>query len=666
MTKLLRLFFIFTLLNAFAFAQETEEAVNDPIPVFHPMDALTAEEVKAAAKILRDANVSDDATLFSAMTLLEPAKDVVLSWKIDQTLPSRQAFVVLRKGGRTFEAQVDITNYKILTVTEKPGLHPIVLDKNWARARDAVIKDPRLLQALEKRGLKLDKNILCTPNSAGWFPGEEQGGRHIVKVPCYTIADMLHPSLARPIEGIMGVVDAETGEVISVYDREIVALTPVPPGYGKDLPKPKPKSARVGFAVEGLGNLKLEGNLNVEWLDWRFHVRPDKRAGMVLSLVKFNDGKTWRDMAYQMNVSEMFVPYMDPHPTWSYRAFMDAGEFGLGYLLSSLRPGVDCPETAAFIDVTLPNDTGGTYVRERGLCVFERPTGDPAWRHYSSGAKRVTGEPQIELVVRHVPTLGNYDYVVDYVFTPQGNIKLRVGATGFDAIKSVASKDMDAETAEADTAYGNLIAPYTVAPFHDHYFNYRLDLDVDGQTNTMVRDVFAAEQVQNAAGRKSVWKNQTQRFVKEGPVVVDHMAMGGQTLRVTNPNTRNSLKQQPSLWLNAHHDAQSILDPTDPPQARSQFSAHQFWITKYKADELWAAGLYPNLNPKDEGLPQFVADNEDAAKQDLVVWYTMGFRHVTRPEDFPILPTFWHEMTIRPAFFFDMDPSMTFNSGVPQ
>jgi primary-amine oxidase len=151
--------------------------------------------------------------------------------------------------------------------------------------------------------------------------------------------------------------------------------------------------------------------------------------------------------------------------------------------------------------------------------------------------------------------------------------------------------------------------------------------------------------------------------VKEGPVVADHMASTGQLIRVVNPATKNSLKQSPSLWLNAHHDAQSILDPTDPPQARSQFSANQFWLSRFKPDELWAAGLYPNLNPKDEGLPQFVADNEDAAAQDIVVWYTMGFRHVTRPEDFPILPTFWHEMTIRPAFFFDMDPGMTFNSG---
>jgi primary-amine oxidase len=101
----------------------------------------------------------------------------------------------------------------------------------------------------------------------------------------------------------------------------------------------------------------------------------------------------------------------------------------------------------------------------------------------------------------------------------------------------------------------------------------------------------------------------------------------------------------------------------DPPQQRAQFSAHQFWLTRYNAAELWAAGPYPNLNAKDEGLPVFVSNNEDVAAQDIVIWYTMGFRHVTRPEDFPILPTFWHEMTIRPAFYFDMDPGMTFNSG---
>lgn len=657
----MRLFFIAVGLCAISIAHAQDAA--EPIPVFHPMDALTREEVAAVSGLLTTSGAADADTLYSAITLLEPAKEVVRAWKDGQPLPPRQAFVSLRRKQKTYEAIVDITAGKVVSVVEKPGLHPIVLTANWTRARDSFIKDPRYKDALKKRGLKDDDSVICTPNSAGWFPGEDYGGRPILKIPCFSMIDKLHPSLARPIEGLIGVVDSETGDVLDVFDREVVDLPKPPKGYGDDLPKQKPPLARVGVAVEGIGNLKLSGNLNVNWLDWRFHVRPDKRAGMILSLVQFNDGKTWRDMAYQMNVSEMFVPYMDPSPAWSYRAFMDAGEFGLGYLLSSLQPGVDCPETAAFIDVTLPNDTGGTYVKDRGLCVFERPTGDPAWRHYSSGRKAVAGEPQMELVVRHIPTLGNYDYVVDYVFTPQGNIKLRIGATGFDAIKSVAAADMDAATAAEDTAYGSLIAPYTVAPNHDHYFNFRLDLDVDGTGNTLGRDIFVAGDAKTSA-RKGIWTTKTQRFVKEGPVVSDHASMSGQLLRVVNPETRNGLKQHPSLWLNAHHDAQSIMDAADPAQQRAQFSTSQFWVTHYKPHELWAAGPYPNLNPKDQGLPEYVADSEDVAGKDIVIWYTMGFRHVTRPEDFPILPTFWHEMTIRPAFFFDMDPSMTFNSGI--
>ncbi len=668
MTHVLRLFFLvlFSLWANAAFtaacAQE-EQQQSEPIPVFHPLDALTREEVVEVTRLLREAGQFDAKTLLSSVTLLEPEKQIVKTWNDQLPLPPRQAYVSLRRKGKTYDARVDITARKVIDVIERPGAHPIILDENWDRARDAFVKDGRFKAALAKRGLSFDKNILCTPNSAGWFPGENESGRHILRVPCYTLANRLHPTLARPIEGIMGVVDAETGEVLQVFDGKTVDVPPAPAGYGDQLPATKAPIKRVGFAVEDQGNLQLSGNLNVKWLNWSFHIRPDKRAGMIVSLVRFNDGKAERDMLYQMNVSEMFVPYMDPDPTWSYRAFMDAGEFGLGYLLSSLRPGVDCPATAAFIDMTLPNDVGGTYVRDAGLCIFERPTGDPAWRHYSSGSRKTSGEPQVELVVRHIPTLGNYDYVVDYVFSPQGNIKLRVGATGFDAIKSVAAKDMDATTAAEDTAYGNLIAPYVVAPFHDHYFNFRLDFDVDGETNSLVRDVFVQNTAKNAGGRKSFWTTKTQRFLKEGPLATDHQTMNGQVLRVVNSKTKNSLKQSPSLWLNAHHDAQSILDPTDPPQARAQFSANQFWLTRYKPGELWAAGLYPNLNPKDEGLPQFVGDAEDAAEQDIVVWYTMGFRHVTRPEDFPILPTFWHEMTIRPAFFFDMDPSMTFNSG---
>jgi primary-amine oxidase len=304
---------------------------------------------------------------------------------------------------------------------------------------------------------------------------------------------------------------------------------------------------------------------------------------------------------------------------------------------------------------------GGTYTRPNALCIFERATGNPAWRHYSSGTKNIDGRAETELVVRHIPTLGNYDYIIDYVFTPRGSITLRVGATGFDAIKSSTAKDMESETAAADTAYGTLVAPYTIAPNHDHYVSFRLDLDVDGTNNTLLRDSFIPKPIADSKTRKSLWQLKTDAIASEGPIDEDHMAAGGEAWRLSNPNVKTGLKYNPSYWINSGHQATSVLDPTDPPQARAGFSAHTLWATRYKPDELWSAGLFPNLSHGGDGLPDYVKDAEPIANSDIVLWYTMGFRHAPKPEDFPILPTFWHEMTLRPAYFFDRDPSSKLN-----
>lgn len=633
------------------------------IKITHPLDALTPAEIKQATDMLRTEKLVTSNALFSAVTLIEPDKAAVRAWKNGDDIP-RAALVIIRDRQKTTEARVDLSTGKVIDKADRPGKHPMIMDRNWLRARDAFMKDKRLIEALKKRGYTdLAEDVFCTPNSAGVLSTDDFGDRHIVRVPCFTSRDRLHPNFPRAIEGITGIVDAETGEVLSVLDFRNVAMPPPPPGYGEDTPKPDKPMKRVDIRVAEKGNVKVTENFNITWQRWSLRARADKRAGLILSLVKFNDGKTLRDIAYQMNVSELFVPYMDPDANWAYRTFLDAGEFGLGYLMSSLAPGVDCPATATFRDLVFPNDVGGTFMRPNALCVFERPTGDPAWRHYSAGRKQVFGVPQTELVVRHIPTLGNYDYVVDYVFSPQGNIKLRVGSTGFDAAKSTAAKDMDAPEAAADAGFGNMIAPYTIAPFHDHYFNFRLDLDVDGENNTLVQDLFVPTDAPPDSGRKTLWKVETKRYLKEGPIARSHDAERTGPLRVTNPDRKNALKQTVSYWLNAHHDAQSVMADDDPSQARAAFSQYQFWVTKNKPGEHWAAGTYPNLQKQDDGLPAFTSDAESIAGEDLVIWYTMGFRHITRPEDFPILPTFWHEMTLRPAFFFDRDPSMTFNPG---
>ena len=41
-----------------------------------------------------------------------------------------------------------------------------------------------------------------------------------------------------------------------------------------------------------------------------------------------------------------------------------------------------------------------------------------------------------------------------------------------------------------------------------------------------------------------------------------------------------------------------------------------------------------------------------------MLWYTVGFHHITRPEDWPILPTRWHEFMLRPVNFFTQNPAI--------
>ncbi len=625
----------------------------------HPMDALTTEEIVKTVQILRDAKVTTDKALYPVITLYEMTKSDVLAWKLNDPL-KRQAFVISRNKTETTESIVDLDTGKVLFHKAVLGVQPMIMDSEWLRGRDSFMADPRFRKALQRRGYGEKNAVFCTPSSAGFFPGEGLDNRRILKIPCYENAQKLAANMTRPIEGLMGIVDTDTGEVIDVIDREVVPVTPAPPSYSDAANPPDAPLHRVEISAQEGSNIKLGGNLEVQWNHWSFHVRADKRAGAILSLAKFDD----RLIVYQMNISEMFVPYMDPNDTWSYRTFLDAGEFGLGYLMSSLEPEVDCPPDAIVTDLTFPNDIGSSYARPRALCIFERPTGDPAWRHYSSGSKKTVGRAETELVVRHIPTLGNYDYIIDYIFTPRGSIKIRAGATGFDSIKTVTSKDMDAETATIDTAYGTLIAPYTVAPNHDHYFSFRLDMDVDGPKNTFVKDAFIPERIPNAKTRKSLWRIKTTTAPTEGPVVADHMSAGGEAYRVSNPNIKTNLKFNPSYWIHGGHATTSILAPDDPPQQRADFSSHEMWISKYNPDELWAAGLYPNLSKGGDGLPQFVKDRQSLENEDIVVWYTMGFRHLPKPEDFPILPTLWHEVTLSPAYFFERDPSSKLNSEI--
>jgi primary-amine oxidase len=127
--------------------------------------------------------------------------------------------------------------------------------------------------------------------------------------------------------------------------------------------------------------------------------------------------------------------------------------------------------------------------------------------------------------------------------------------------------------------------------------------------------------------------------------------------RIVNPIVTNGLGQAPGYELRPGHSATSLLAPDDLPQRRAAFSAAPLWVTAYDPRELYAAGLYPNQSRGGDGLPAYAARHRPVANADIVLWVTMGFHHLPRPEDWPVLPTMWHSVALVPYGFFDRNPS---------
>ena len=620
----------------------------------NPLDALTADEINRTVEILNVAKQVNADTRFPTITLLENPKAEVLRWSPGQPF-ERRARADYLNANRLFEAAVNLTTGKVDSVTEVKERQSSILFEEFLGASEVVKKDPRWRAAMARRGITSFDNIICAPLTVGPVIDEKYRGLRLLKVPCFDKTGAVNNVYGRPIEGLLAIVDVRKGAVVDVVDEGVVPIPTAIPSEAYDAATSTRKPTKPVQIVSPQGpNYTIDGSV-ISWDKWNFHLRVDKRLGPVMSRITYRDGNQKRQVAYQLSTAEMFVPYMDPSQTWAYRAYMDIGEYGFGALSSPLKPGSDCPVNATFVDAVVSDDHGKPLTLKNVVCVFERDTGDPLWRHYEFFTDSHESRPNVELVVRMAPEVGNYDYLLDYAFNRNGEIDVRVGAYGIIATKGVATRNMHDPTAAADTQYGTLVAPNLVGVNHDHFMSFRVDLDVDGQDNRLVEDKFVKRTLSGNPLRRSLWQIERSVVGTEGAIETMHEPAW---FRVESSSRENSLGNPTSYQLMPGHSDLSLLDPEEPQQQRASFSGSALWVTRYKPDENFAAGTYPNQNRLVEGLPKFVADHESVANTDLVLWYTVGFHHQTRSEDYPVMPAMWHSFTLRPFNFFDRNPGL--------
>lgn len=622
----------------------------------HPLDPLTVEELSSVVTALRNQRHADDFTLYPTITLAEPTKPNMLRWKPGDEV-RRRAFAVVKNGPRAFEAVVDLSRNKVVSWKEIGGRQPaILLTEEWTSAQKSLWANQDWRVALARRGVEL-QSAICFPNTVGYYGIAAEQGRRLVKVLCYDSRGVSN-YWGRPIEGLIVLVDLDSHKVVKLIDTGPV---PIPQGP-VDIDEESVRTHRrppntISLAQPAGPSFTVNGQV-VTWQNWQFHFRLDPRLGIVVSMVRYRDLGRMRSILYQASLSELFVPYMDPAVGWYFRTYLDVGEYGIGKLAASLQPDLDCPRNAMFFDAVFADDWGEAHAVPSALCLFERSAGDIAWRHSEAIYQKNEVRRRTDLVLRSVSTIGSYDYIFDWSFRQDGSMNVRVGSTGIPQVKAVRSRNVLADENGHDTAHGHMVAEHTVAPNHDHFFNFRIDLDIDGLENSLVIGELTVQRLKPKSLRKSLWRVVARTAETEDQAKLRISLERPALWRVINPGVKGPLGNPVSYQIKHEGNAVSLLSQDDFPQRRAGFTNYHLWVTPYRPEERYAAGPYPNQSEGNEGLPRWTRANRSIANRDIVLWYTLGFHHVVRAEDWPVMPTTWSGFELRPFDFFQSNPAL--------
>jgi primary-amine oxidase len=617
----------------------------------HPLDALSTEEYWTVYDVIQASGHIDEDTHYASVLLHEPAKDVVLAWKSGQPV-LREADATLMRKGKTIEARVDIAARKLEFWKEVPGVQAPIFVSEILGMSDTILADERVKKALAKRGYTDLNQIECAAVPLGYFAYPEQEGHRIAFADCDLLHGVYH-SWGRTIAGLTIEVDLGEKKILQVFDDGVLPFPGGPVNF-EEAPEVTRPGTKPGFISQPAGPSFEIKDGEVSWQNWRFRFRLDSRNGVILDLVRVADAGNLRSVMYEGMISELFVPYMDETRNWSTRVFIDNGEFFPGGTLQTMREGVDCPSNGVYFDGISTNEKGFPVLHPRQACLFEKFDGDIAWRHGDDVG--VWGRPTRSLVLRSAALIGNYDYIFDWIFSQDGSIHVAAGATGIIETRPVAEETVGGMHSEETEKYGHLVAKNVLGVNHDHFFSYRLDLDVDGQNNSFMIHRLVQKKLPEGSPRKSIWVADASIAKTERDAMMDiHLDKPSMWIFI-NPNVKGPIGHPTAYEIMPGVTAASLMDPEDGVQKAGGFSNHQLWVTPYRPDERWAAGPYVIGSKGTDGLAAWAKENRKIENTDIVAWYTMGFHHVPRQEDWPVMPMMWHEFTIRPFDFFPQNP----------
>lgn len=630
----------------------------------HPFDSAKHHEIKAAAKLVKDAYPADANVHFVQIDRMEPPKKDMIKYLDAEheglPLPEipRVMFCYYWCQGSTFhKALVNVTMGHIITKTQLPhGVVGPVLPDDMVEMENYCLDHPKVKAEIAK--LKLPQGYAVRTDPWIYATDDANERRPLLQFFMYIRAGNGHS------ESNHYSLPLKFSPVFEVFTKKFVRMDFLPGGYDektvptqpwKEVPAVEYHPDLNGVVTDRVvkpllisqpegPSYTIDGEL-VQWQGWRFRVATNLREGLAIYDVSFKG----RPVFYRMSLSEMTVPYGDPRKPYHRKQAFDLGDCGFGAFGNKLALGCDCLGVISYKDGHGIHGNGDPYVIPNTVCMHEQDDGI-LYKHVNYRTDNAVIARKREFIVQTIATVANYEYVINFKFSNDGTIDVETRATG---ILSTMPIDDD-----VTVPWGTIVGPNVMAAYHQHILLFRFDPAVGGHKNTVVYDDsvrMERDPVLNPFGIGFV----TKRNIVEKAGYIEQAPLENRTYKIINENIINPVSKGPIGYKIELPARQMLLaDESSFNNRRAKFATQQIWVTKYRDNELYAAGEFTNQSQKDTGIGEWANGVDNVRNTDCVVWATVGFTHIPRVEDFPVMPAEIHSIHLSPNNFFDKNPAL--------
>lgn len=620
------------------------------ITTLHPLTPLSLEEIERSTAVCRSFVSGETRLRFVSVNLREPDKKLIMNQANFKEI-AREAFIVAfdTHSGLTHEFIVSLNHDEVTSHQEIKGVQPGIMLDEFLQCEEIVKADAQYKAALLKRGIDSTDLVMVDPWSAGYFGEEEFEGKRILRALSWIKADPDDNGYARPLEGLITIVDLVEMKVIRVDDYGVTPIPSMSGNYRANLVGELRDDIKPLEVIQAEGASFVLDGYQLSWQRWKMNVGFTSREGLVIHNVSYTDKGRDRPVIYRASLSEMVVPYGDPSPNHNTQNAFDVGEYGIGGLANSLELGCDCLGTIAYLDASTVMSDGSASVIKNAICIHEEDFGI-LWKHVDWRSNHSEVRRSRRLVVSSISTVGNYEYGFFWYFYQDGKIEFEVKLTGIVNTAAVVSG--------TKPKYASLLNKELAAPIHQHFFNVRMDMVVDGPLNS----VYEVHTESDPAGPDNPMGNgfyaiSTELTTeKEAQQLIDPMS--ARYWKIANKHSLNAVDEPVAYKLIPGPNVPSFNLDDSWFIKRAGFVKNHLWVTPYEPNERYAAGDYPNQSKGGDGLVLWTRQDRNISDADVIVWYTMGAHHVVRPEDWPVMPVSYIGFHLMPVGFFDQNPAI--------